>query len=318
MDVKRFEFLCQIADYGSFSKAASVIGITQPALGRQIRKFEEECGAELLYRNGRGASLTPEGLQLLLRVRPLLKEMQAAVAELQSEKKSVGGAVSIGMTPALSSIIGFSLLKAVEQQYPKIALNIITGYSGYVLEWLTSGRVDVGIIDSTRRAKHLIFDQLGELRLSLISAINNATSAGEERESVNLADLPCIPLVLPTRSHGLRRTMDVAAANAGITLNIAHEIDAHYLVREIVLAGAAHTIMAAQAVHAEIERGQLVARLLNPAISTRLLCGTSSNRPVTEATRSVLKLLKEIIAQIVGEKNCARSLYPGISSRPGS
>lgn len=233
----------------------------------------------------------------MLRIRPLLKEMQAAVSELQSERQAVRGAVSIGMTPALCSIIGFPLLRAVEQRHPKVALNIITSYSGYVLEWLTSGRVDVGIIDSTRRAEHIILDQLGELRLSLISASGKSPVVRGRSKSIDLMDLQQMPLVLPTRNHGLRRTVDVAAAKAGVKLKIAYEIDAHHLVREIVLAGAAHTIMAAQAAHAEIKRGEIVATQLTPAISTRLLCGTSSNRPITQATHMVLKLMRPIIAQ---------------------
>lgn len=302
MDVRRFGFLAQIADYGSFSKAASVIGITQPALGRQIRKLEEECKTVLLYRNGRGAALTPEGMQLLARVRPLLAEIDSAVSELQSGQRSARGAVSIGMTPALSRIVGFSLLTEVRRAHPHVALNIVTGYSGYLLEWLTSGRVDVGILDSARRADHLVFDHLADLRLSLVSSAHSAPRAGKTGHSVGFQALEGLPLVLPTRNHGLRRTVDLAAAKAGVALDIAYELDAHELVREMVLAGRAHTIMADGAVRTEIERGQLTARLLNPAMYTRLLCGTSSNRPITAAIRAVLSVLEGILVDISKQK----------------
>jgi len=315
MDLRRFEFLHRIADHGSFSKAASVIGITQPALGRQIRKLEEDCGAVLLYRNGRGASLTTEGVQLLTRVSPLLKRINAEIAELQSGRKAVRGAVSVGMTPALSRIIGFPLLTAVRREHPQIALNIITGYSGYLLEWLTSGRIDVGILDNARRAEHLIFDPLAEIRLSLVSACTEVPASARKRRSVKLADLAGLPLVLPTQSHGLRRALDLAATNAGIRLNVAYEVDAHYLVQEIVLAGTAHTIMAARAVRQEIERGQLLTRLLNPCISTRYLCGTSSNRPVTAAIRAVRKTLEQVLTDIAQDHSFDTSIALDIAAR---
>src|SRR5260221_7214866 len=61
MDLRRLELLLQVADFGSFSKAATVLGIAQPALGRQIQKLEEECGVRLFYRHGRGVSPTPAG-----------------------------------------------------------------------------------------------------------------------------------------------------------------------------------------------------------------------------------------------------------------
>lgn len=298
MDLKRFEFLCQIADYGSFSKAAAVVGMTQPSLGRQIRRLEKECGTVLLYRNGRGASLTPEGAALLERVRPLLREIDSAVADLQSDHRVVRGTVSIGMTPALSRIVGFRLLAAVKKSYPRVALNIVTGYSGYLLEWLTTGRIDVGILDNARRSDHLIFDHLAQLRLSLVSAKHTVPVGSKGGQTIRVSALKSLPLVLPTRNHGLRRTMDLAAVNAGIRLNIPFEIDAHDLVREIVLAGQAHTIMSALAVQAEIEQGRLTTKLLTPAVTTRLLCGTSANRPVTAAARVIIKLLQDMISEL--------------------
>src|SRR6218665_2940755 len=104
MDLKRVEHLMQVADYGSFSKAASVIGIAQPALGREGRKvgkLEKEWGTGLLYRNGRGVALTPDGEKLLARLRPLVQQMEAAVLEIRADRQSPCGQVTVGLTPTL-------------------------------------------------------------------------------------------------------------------------------------------------------------------------------------------------------------------------
>lgn len=298
MDIKRFEYLLRIADYGSFSKAATVIGLTQPSLGRQIRKLENECGFALLYRNGRGASLTPEGMRLLSRLRPLLKEIDSVITDIRSEQKAISGAVTLGMTPALSRIIGYPFLRDARQKYPHITLNVVTGYSGYLLEWLTEGRIDVGILDNARRADHLIFDHIAELPLSLISASNNRPPIKKSASSIDLAALKRMPLVLPTRNHGLRRTVDIAVAEADIELDIQYEIDAHDLAREIVIAGAAHTIMSALAIRSEIDQGILIATPINPVLSTQLLCGTALNRPVSGAANAIVRLMKDKLLQI--------------------
>jgi LysR family nitrogen assimilation transcriptional regulator len=97
--------------------------------------------------------------------------------------------------------------------------------------------------------------------------------------------------------------MDIAAANAGISLNVTYEIDAHDLVREIVLAGVAHTVMCASAMQSEIEQGELVATLLTPKVSTRLLCGTPSNRPVSAASRLIISLIKATLAETAGQRS---------------
>ena len=86
MDLRKIENLIHVADQGSFSKAASVLGIAQSALGRQVRKLEDECGCALLYRNGRGVSLTPDGEKLLERLRPLLRQMDHVVTEFHNDR----------------------------------------------------------------------------------------------------------------------------------------------------------------------------------------------------------------------------------------
>lgn len=59
MNLKRIEYLLQVAELGSFSRAAAVFGYyPTPSLGRQVQKLEEECAVRLLYRHSRGVSLT--------------------------------------------------------------------------------------------------------------------------------------------------------------------------------------------------------------------------------------------------------------------
>src|ERR1700674_814526 len=106
MDLRRLELLMQVADFDSFSKAATVLGIAQPALGREIQKLEEECGVRLFYRHGRGVSLTPEGEALLERARPLMRQLASIPADLQSERDSPRGLVTVGLTPTVCNLFG--------------------------------------------------------------------------------------------------------------------------------------------------------------------------------------------------------------------
>ena len=61
MDLKQLEYFVRVAELGSFTRAAQVLGIAQPALSRQVRLLEVELRQNLLVRNGRGAtpSLNP-------------------------------------------------------------------------------------------------------------------------------------------------------------------------------------------------------------------------------------------------------------------
>lgn len=299
MDLKRIANLMQVAEYGSFSKAASVIGIAQPALGRQVKKLEEECGTPLLYRHGRGVSLTPEGEKLLDRLRPLLRQMESAVLELRDEGESPSGTVTVGLTPTLCGMLGMRLITALRDQYPRIQLNVITGYSGYVHEWLTNARVDIAVLHDARRSPQLVVDPLAALDLCLVSATRSLSCAARQLACVQVRELEHLPLVLPTRNHGLRRTVEHAASEAGIELTVAYEVDALELMKEVVVEGLAHTVLAAPAVRRELDSGALVARLLEgPAISTKLLIALAANRPVTRAVKLVDKTLRKVVQEM--------------------
>ncbi len=296
MDLKRIANLIQIAEHGSFSKAASVIGIAQPALGRQVKKLEEECGTPLLYRHGRGVSLTPDGEKLLERLRPLLRQMESAVLEMREDRESPSGIVSVGLTPTLSGMLGIRLISELREIYPRIQLNVITGYSGYVHEWLMDARVDLAVLHDARRSSQLVVDPLAVLDLSLVSATKSLAPAARRLQRISVKDLKGLPLVLPTRNHGLRRTMESAAHEAGIELNVAYEVDALELMKEVVEEGLAHTVLAAAAIQRELASGTLRARLLErPVVSTKLMIASASNRPVTRAVKLVDQTLRRVV-----------------------
>ncbi|WP_447774212.1 LysR family transcriptional regulator [Variovorax boronicumulans] len=314
MDLKRIANLIQVADHGSFSKAASVIGIAQPALGRQVRKLEEECGTPLLYRNGRGVSLTPDGETLLARLRPLLRQMESAVLELHDERESPSGNVTIGLTPTLCGILGMRLVSAMRRDYPRIQLNVITGYSGYVHEWLTNARVDIGVLHDARRSQHLIVDPLAALDLSLVSATRNLAPVARSMKNISFKELDGLPLVLPTGNHGLRRSVEYAASQAGIQLSVVFEIDALELMKEIVEGGLAHTVLADLTVQREVAAGIVTTRrLLAPEVSTRLMIASAANRPVTRAVKLVehtLRTLMQEMALVEPYRSSMRMLQP--------
>jgi LysR family nitrogen assimilation transcriptional regulator len=310
MDFKRIVNLIQVADHGSFSKAASVIGIGQPALGRQVRKLEQECGTPLLYRNGRGVLLTPDGEKLIAKLRPLLGQMASAVTEMRDEKEAPSGQVTIGLTPALCSILGMRLIAAMRQDFPRVQVNVITGYSGYVHEWLTNARVDIGVLHDARRSPHLVVDPLAALDLSLVSAVKSLAPTARRMRSIAFQDLTGLPLVLPTANHGLRRTVDFAAGQAGVQLSVLFEIDALELMKEVVESGMAHAVLPAGAVQREVAAGTLVSRrLVSPEVSTRLVIASAANRPVTRSVKAAAQVLRQVMQQIAAQEPYRQSMH---------
>ncbi len=297
MDLKRLEYFLLVADHGSFSRASSVIGIAQPALGRQVQRLEEICGAKLLYRHGRGVSLTPEGQVFADRIRPLVAELALATEGLSAGERPLSGVVTIGMTPTVMSLMGLPLLQRLRELAPGVKLNFLTGYSGYVHEWLVDGRLDIAILHDARRSQHIAVDFLASARLFLVSHPGQAQKAGiMRRQSLSVRSLAGLPLALPSRTHGLRRTLEAAATKLQIALDIEYELDTLTLLKDVALAGIAHTVLALPAVLAEVKSGALKATALTgPQVETRLMVATSLNRPLTQAGRAVLDEIRPVL-----------------------
>lgn len=297
MDLKRLEYFLMVADYGSFSRASSVIGVAQPALGRQVQRLEDECGVRLLYRHGRGVSLTPEGQIFADRIRPLLKKLAMAADGLSTTERPLSGAITLGLTPTMMSLMGLPLLQQMRRLAPGVKLNFLTGYSGYVHEWLVDGRLDIAILHDARRSQHIAVDPLATARLFLVSHPDLAKQAGLHRkQTLAVRALADLPLALPSRSHGLRRTIDNAVARHKLELDVQYELDTLTLMKEIALSGIAHTVLAMPAVAAEVASGRLlVTGLSSPVLETRLMIATSLNRPLTRAGRAVLDQIRPVL-----------------------
>lgn len=300
MNLKRIEYLLQVAELGSFSRAAAVLGITQPSLGRQVQKLEEECGVRLLYRHGRGVALTPDGEKFVARVQPLLGQLLQVAADMRASREQVTGEVAVGMPPTTVSFLGLRLFHMVRQQFPGIRLNVVEGYSGHIHEWLQDARLDLAVLHHARRSHHVLLEPLADTRLALICAPGYAPLDQGRPTEIEFEQLARVPLILSSRQHGLRRTLEQTAQQVGIELNVVYEVDCLSMTKHITAAGLAHTVLGPSAVKGELQAGRLMAfPLNNPQIHTRLLLASASQRPYTEATRHVAHCIKAVVEGLI-------------------
>lgn len=139
MEIKQLKYFLAVTELGAFSKAAVVLSVAQPVLSRQIRSLEEELGIELLYRNGRGIVLTEAGELLLERARAILSEASAITSDIDSMRASPSGKLILGLPPTANAILSVPLIERFRENYPRVKLKVQEGYSGHVLEWLSTG-----------------------------------------------------------------------------------------------------------------------------------------------------------------------------------
>jgi len=286
MDLRQLGTFVHVAELGSFTRAAAVLRVAQPALSRQVRALEVELRQTLFERNGRGVTLTPAGSRLLAHGRGILQQVQRAVQELEELRGAATGLLSIGLPPTLSLTLTAPLVEAFRARFPRAGVSVVEGLTHYMLEWLVQGRLDCALVYNAVPSSTVALEPVLEEPLHLISARPAAGTAprrARQPASVTLAELAACELVIPSRPHALRMRVETALAEAGLKPRIALEVESVGAMLALAQRHALHAVLAAPALQGTADRERLQARpiFITPQrpLSTSLSLATAAQRP---------------------------------------
>jgi LysR family nitrogen assimilation transcriptional regulator len=198
----------------------------------------------------------------------------------------------MGMPGSVSPTLVQPLLAAIGRQAPMVTLRVVEAMSGYLLEWLHSGRVDIAVLFTTQPSHGLRQVILPEEPLFLVGH-RNAFGPGEK---LAFKDIPRYPLVLPGKMHGGSQLIHEAARRANVTLNVQVEVDAVGEMMGLIEQGAGYTPMVPMGFAQRLARGVVsVARIVRPAPVRQLAIATADVRPVTKGMELVQSAAIEIL-----------------------
>ena len=294
MDLKQLDYFIHVAELKSFSKAAVVLDIAQSALSRQVRALEIELRETLLLRTGRGVELTEAGRRLLEHSVGILRRVQLARDEMAATRDEPLGHITVGLPPTIGRQLTVPLIDGFQRRMPQARLAIVEGLSTHITEWITSGRVDLGLLYNPEAHPTLEILPVLEERLCLVQRLEPGDL--QTRAPVSLADLTAVRLVLPERAHVIRRLLDTQAMLAGLTLDIAWEVSSVASIIDLVCAGYGHAVLTASAVAASGRADVLSVRpIVAPSLPSVLCLAASSRQRSTPLIRLTRRLLEELV-----------------------
>jgi LysR family nitrogen assimilation transcriptional regulator len=293
MDLKQLEYFVHVADAGSFSRAAQLLSVAQPALSRQIRALEVELRQTLFLRNGRGVTLTAPGGRLLAHARGILQQMQSAIADLDESRAAPVGRVAVGLPPTVGRVLSGPLVTEFRERFPRADISIVEGLTVHILEWLALGRVDVGVVYNPPSSPSVELSPLAEQPLFLIApAPARGTGA---REAISLRSLPQYPLIIPSRPHTVRMLVESRLAAVGLKPQIALEVDGVRAILDLVQRGYGFGVLARSALSEPGDAEKLVARaIVRPELRSVMAVATSAQRPLTRMAQEAVTLLRRL------------------------
>jgi LysR family nitrogen assimilation transcriptional regulator len=292
MNLKHLESFVRVAELGSFSKAARVLDIAQPALSRQVRSLETDLRETLLLRNGRGVTLTDAGRRLFEHGVQILQRVAQAREGLGAERDAEVGHVTIGLPPSIGRRLTLPLIDGFREHLPRARLTIVEGLSAHIAEWIGSGRADLGLLYNPDAQPALEITPLLRERLCLVEPRGRKGSKG----ALPLRELGAYPLILPERHQSIRRLLQTQANLAGVTLHVSWEVSSVPAIIDLVCARMGYAVLNASAVDASGRGSELAVRpIVEPELVSVLFLAQSATKPTTPLTRRVARLLKELV-----------------------
>ena len=296
MELDQLKTFLTVAELGTFSRAAIRLSSTQPMLSRKIKLLELELGTELFHRTGRGVVLSEGGKLLEQYARGILDTAESAKTAIQALGASPVGQVTIGMPSSIATVLAIELVQEFRRAFPNVSLKVMEGYSGHVLEWLTTARLDVAVLYDTPnlKGKTLRTDPILSDELFLIGSPKDPSRIGNG--PVQSARLAEIPLVLPSRPHGIRILVDEAMDHNGLRANVQMEIDAMHSMIALAESGLGYTVLSYSSVRdLVIAKRVLIWRIIDPVITRSLVITTTNQRPSTKPARDLTRIFQELI-----------------------
>jgi DNA-binding transcriptional LysR family regulator len=283
---------CSVAEFGSFSRAATALGVAQSVLSRQVSALELELGGRLLYRSGRGATATELGLTVQERAKSLLKDAEQLLLEARGVRDNPAGSVNLGVVPAIASLLASELSARLSRGYPLIRLRVYEAYSGQIEDWLASGHVDVGLFQRFRTGKVRGAEKVLESEMMLVTPRGHAATQHDE---VPFRVLGGLPLALPVR---LVPVLSELAARQHVELNIVLEASTSSIIMDAVARSELCGVFARHHFERHMKSGRFSAsRLVRPALGQTTWLALSSRRPATAAVRVVARLVRDTMLE---------------------
>ena len=313
MNFKQLESFVHVAELGSFSKAALVQGIAQPALSRQVRALEIALRETLLLRNGRGVVLTEAGQRLYEHGVNILQALAQAESDMGASRDAPVGRITIGLPPSLGRQLTLPLIDGFQRRLPLGRLAIVEGLSSHIGEWISTGRVDLGLLYNPEAQTALEISPLIEEALCLVSPLRRGPEAAPlaaGRSVLALRELPGLPLIVPERGHAIRKLLETQAVLAGLKLQVAWEVSSIAAIIDLVCAAYGHAVLHASAVAASGRADQLQVRpLVEPRLISVLCLAVSAHKRPSPLMRQATRLLTELVRSL--PQGAAAQSQPG-------
>jgi DNA-binding transcriptional LysR family regulator len=288
MDItlRQIRAFLSVAHLKSFTRAASLLHLSQPALTVQIRNLETALGAKLLDRTSRSVEITRLGRDLLPTLQRTLRDLDTAVVNIHEVGAGRRGTVRVAALPSFAASFLPSVILSCRRANPALSFVVRDAIANRINAMVRVEEVDLGITggevsDAQLEVLHATTD-----RLCLIYPASHPI--GRKRR-ITVTDLIELPLVLTNPGTSLREVIDAAFMQIGRIPTLACEVTYMMSAVAMVRAGLGFTVLPMSAREIKAERGLRARPIDDPAFLRSVSIIKKKGRTLPPASSAFLE-----------------------------
>jgi DNA-binding transcriptional LysR family regulator len=257
----RIKTFTSVVEQQSFAAAARQLGLSQPAVGMQIRGLEKQLGMRLIARIGPRCVPTEAGVELLKHAHNINGAVSAALESISQYNTSDAVRLRLGVDPSASFLLPPRYWRTLQQKMPDLEIQIHCLSTADIADGLYKDLLDLGLVNLTLARRPLEVRSILHDELLLASASDDMRIPKKPTPTA----LAALPLLIYEPGGELRRIVQGWFSREGVALRPLMEIGDLEAVKQLVITGLGYSILPHLAI-AEDERSSFALRHLSPRI----------------------------------------------------
>ncbi|MEP6733327.1 MAG: LysR family transcriptional regulator [bacterium] len=254
LNLQHLRVFASVAQHRGFSRAASVLRLSQPAVSKSVRELERAVGSPLFERGGRAPLLTEAGAILFARARELFAVERSAEEELRVLRGLEGGVLRIGASTTVITYLLPAYLARFRAAHPDVVLRVASANTRDIARGLVERRIDVALVEGPVNDARIEVVPWRDDELVVIAHPGHPLAA---RRRVTLTDLAAEPFIVRERGSGTRTVAESVLAEHGVRVTIAMQLASTEAIKQAVAAGLGLAIVSRSAIDDQLALGRI-------------------------------------------------------------
>lgn len=274
-----------VASTNSFTRAAEVLALSQPALTNRVRQFEEALGLRLFDRNTRSVELTHVGRELLPIFLRTITEFEGAVVNARDFVSKAKGLVRLACLPSCAATLLPDLIARFQLDHPNVTFEVEDALNSAIATLVREDRVDFGIGMADQGDGDLEQIKLFDDAMMVIHPEGHPVA---EAATISVEILAAYPLILMNRGSSVRDLVDGAFIAAGRTATPACQVRYMSTAVALVRAGLGLAILPSTAVEIRSQANVRARPIQDPAFTRTIVLMRRRHSPVRPVVQTFI------------------------------